>query len=129
MRYYKAFQNDYFIPDESEDRFLKLRNKIQKLGEDPEFIEAYRGYKIVFLDEFNKYNVVFKKGNIHQKQTEEWMANSPRGTKVKIVKVFDSFIRYRELNKWFGYTTLNKWSFLRIYGAKYANGKTNVDVE
>nr|QMP83036.1 MAG: hypothetical protein [Caudoviricetes sp.] len=133
MIYYKFFQNDYFIPMELEQRFLELGNKVEKLGEDPDFIEAYRGYKIVFLDEFKKYRIKFRIGDIWEKQTEEWYGNAPRGSQIRIISIDGSFIRYRHIKRWLGIDWnvgyryyLNKWSFLRIFGGEYEGWKTDV---
>nr|QMP83557.1 MAG: hypothetical protein [Caudoviricetes sp.] len=124
MRYYKSiFEEDYLIPEELEYRFLELSNKLKRLGEDSDHDEAFLGYKILFLGEFKKYKVKFKKGDIWEKQTEKWFGNSPIGTKVKITNIKDSFIRYKHTKKKFGIQWtigsyayhLNKWSFLRIF--------------
>jgi hypothetical protein len=123
MIYYQSiFLKDYLIPDELEYRFVELNQKLRKLSEDSDHNEAFTGYKIVFQDEFKPYLVNFKKGDIWEKQTEEWLGNAAIGTKVKIVSIQESFIYYKHIKEIFGYQfgtgysyCLNKWSFLRIF--------------
>lgn len=113
-RYNIAFGNDYYFPVDLEDRFISLSNKVITLGENQDYIEAYRGYRILFDSEFKKHQVKFKKRSIWKKKTESWYGNDPQGTLVKIVKIKGSFIWYSKgiFDQRF---CLNKWSFLRIF--------------
>ena len=112
MRYYTFDKEDYWIPIYMEERFISLRKKIQQLEQDHHY-EAKKGYSIVFKDEFRKYKISFKK-------------HSTWNQSVKIVNIKGSFILYKKVFMKFGFYfstgpayTLNKWSFLRIFGVKY----------
>lgn len=112
MRYYTFDKEDYWIPIYMEERFTSLRKKIQQLDQDG-YTEAKVGYSIVFKDEFRKYKITFKK-------------RSTWNDYAKIVYIKGSFIFYKKVFKKFGFYfstgpiyTLNKWSFLRLFGVKY----------
>lgn len=45
----------YNIPSDLEERFTHLIRKIDYAASDPDYIELYRGTKIVFEGEFRQY--------------------------------------------------------------------------
>lgn len=109
---------EYALPLELSPRFWELVEKIKRL----DYFETIRGYEILFDGTFAKYRVKMKRGGIWSKITPSWEGNDPSGTLIKIVKVEDSFIKYRKVKKfWRLYFsigevyTLNRWSFVRIF--------------
>lgn len=118
--YRRIDQDEYYIPKHLVEEFDSLRNKINSLA----FQETKRGYEIVFSGKFNAYRVNLQKGKIFEKKVNT--PNSPRnkkGEKVKITEIDGDFVRYQKVRRflWLWIATdirltLNKISFLRIYG-------------
>ena len=122
MRYYIDLdKRDYYLPVTEIERFCYLDEKIKRFREGG-YSETERGYSIVFDYEFSQYRIRFRVGDIWYKGTESWQGNGGEEVIVRIVRVTDSFIYYREVIKKFGINfsrgrryALNKWSFLRIF--------------
>jgi hypothetical protein len=123
-RYHRDhFGLEYYIPEQLENRFLYLQERIrERMSIEGKYIESARGHVVMFLGEFSKYEVKFDKGSIWSKRTEDWYGSGDMGILVRIVEVNKDFVRYRKVRKFFLYFsvgsvyTLNKWSFLRIFG-------------
>lgn len=125
-RYHIFKDKDYYIPSETEERFLYLRSIIEE-RERGSFPESARGHSIVLESEFKNYLVQFNLGDLWRKKTESWQGNDEIGTEdsfpvVRITKISESFIEYRGTTKYLGLYfsegeryNLNKWSFLRIF--------------
>jgi hypothetical protein len=124
--YFKSyFGDDYYIPVDKRERFVSLNERIKRASQDKDHAELYRGLEITFKDEFRKYIITFKKGNIWSKKKEEWCGNNPKGTEFKIVGVKGSFVFFVKIKRIWGFkigtgyvTCLNKLSFLDIFERK-----------
>lgn len=117
-----VYNEDYFIPIDKLERFNFLNEKIERVSKDKDWSELYIGLGIQFKNEFKKYLVRFKRGQVWVKDTESWMGNDPRGTLIKIIGIDGQYIFYRKVKRVLGFKIgvgqkfcLNKFSFIRIF--------------
>lgn len=113
---------DYYIPKDKLNRFNFLNDKIARVSVNKDYSELAIGLGIQFRNEFKAYLIPFKRGQVWVKDTESWMGNDAKGTKVKIVGIDGQYIFYRKYIEVMGFKIgigyrycLNKFSFIRIF--------------
>jgi hypothetical protein len=113
---------DYYIPKNKIERFNFLNDKIARVSVNKDYSELAIGLGIQFRNEFKAYLIPFKRGQVWVKDTESWMGNDAKGTKVKIVRIDGQYIFYRKYIEVIGFNIgigyrycLNKFSFIRIF--------------